>query len=122
MNLSGYDARGAIKYGYGSTGYLMGLTTIVDPSYISGIINISLTASQTSQLPVSKCVYDIEVFGQNDYTFKVIRGYADVYPEVSNGGTPPTGFPENNSLQIQIDMLSGALYQLQQAAVQQIGP
>lgn len=84
LNLYGYAARGAIKYGYGSTNYLLNLNPSVDSSYVSGLINISLTAAQTSSLPVTKAVYDIEVYASNGYTFKAIRGYVDVIPEVAN--------------------------------------
>ena len=82
LNLSGYAARGGIKYGYGSTGYLVSLTPIIS-SPASGVISISLTATQTSSLPVTKGVYDVEVFSSGDYTFKAIRGYVDVSPEVT---------------------------------------
>lgn len=82
LNLNGYNARGGIRYGYSSTGYLLDLgPTISVPS--SGIINVSLTSVETSTLPVTKAVYDIEVYDNNDYTFKAIRGYVDVVPEVT---------------------------------------
>lgn len=84
LNLSGYNARGAIKYGYGSTGYLINLNPTIHSSLVSGLINISLSASGTSSLPVTKAVYDIEVYSSNDYTFKAIRGYVNIIPEVTN--------------------------------------
>jgi hypothetical protein len=83
LNLSGYSATGSIRYGFGSTGILLAINPIVDSSYISGIINFSLSASQTSSLPVTKAVYDIEVSANNGYTFKAIRGYAEISPEVT---------------------------------------
>lgn len=84
LNLSGYNARGWIKYGYGSTGYLINLNPVVHPSYISGLITVSLSASGTSSLPVTKAVYDVEVYNASNYTFKAIRGYANIIPEVTN--------------------------------------
>lgn len=84
LNLSGYNARGSIKYGYGSTGYLMDLSPNIDGSFVSGIINISIPASGTALLPVTKAVYDIEVYASNDYTFKAIRGYVEIVPEVTS--------------------------------------
>jgi hypothetical protein len=83
LNLSGYEATGQIRYGYGSTGVLLPLNATVDNSYVSGIINLSLTPTQTSSLPVTKAVYDIEVYASNGFTFKAIRGYAEILPEVS---------------------------------------
>ena len=55
----------------------------VDPSYVSGIISISLSAAQTSALPVTVAVYDVEIYSANNYTFKAIRGYAEITPEVT---------------------------------------
>ena len=90
LNLSGYSARGKIKYGYGSTGYLLNINPSIDSSYISGLINISLSADSTSLLPITKAVYDIEVYTTgaigstpSGYTFKVLKGYANVAPEVT---------------------------------------
>lgn len=84
LNLSGYNARGGIKYGFGSTGYLLNLSPTIDPSVISGIIHISLSSSQTSSLPVTRAIYDVEVYAANDYTFKALRGYVDILPEITN--------------------------------------
>ena len=84
INLSGYAASGGVKYGYGSTGYLVNLAPVIDPSYVSGIIKISLTPEQTSSLPVTNAVYDIEVTSSGGFTFKAIRGYAEIAPEVTN--------------------------------------
>ena len=65
LNLNGYSARGSIKYGYGSASYLLNLNpTITNPT--NGLITISLSASDTSSLPVTKAVYDIEVFDEQD--------------------------------------------------------
>ena len=83
LNLSGYAATGSIRYGFGSSGALLPLSPVVDSSYVSGIISLSLSAAQTSSLPVTKAVYDIEVYTVNGYTFKAIRGYAEILPEVT---------------------------------------
>lgn len=84
LNLSGYSARGGVKYGYGSTGYLINLNPIIHSSFVSGLINVSVSASDTSSLPVTKAVYDIEVYNASNYTFKAIRGYVNIIPEVTN--------------------------------------
>ena len=83
LNLNGYNARGSIKYSYGSTGYLINLNPVItNPT--SGLITISVPASGTSSLPVTKAVYDIEVYNLSDYTFKAVRGYVNIIPEVTN--------------------------------------
>jgi len=84
LNLSGYSARGKIKYQYGDVDALLNLTTVIDPSYVSGIINISMTSYQTRYLPITKAVYDVEVISSG-YTFRVLNGYAEVNPSVLAG-------------------------------------
>ena len=83
INLSGYSARGKVKYGFGSTGILLDLQPTVDASFVSGIINIALNPESTTGLPITKGVCDIEVFNSGDYCFKVLKGYANIFPEVS---------------------------------------
>ena len=83
LNLSGYSATGQIRYRYGSTGYLVNLNTIINLSSGDGVILVSLTPSQTSALPVTKAVYDIEVSNSGGYAFKVSKGYVDIFPEVT---------------------------------------
>lgn len=80
LNLSGYQAQGKIKYQYGDASSLLPLTTSIDNSYVSGLINISLTAEQTAALPVTKAVYDIELLGSGNYVSKVFNGYAEINP------------------------------------------
>ena len=83
INLSGYSVNGVIKYSFGSTGYLLNLSPTVDPT-VTGQINISVPSSQTSGLPITKGVYDIEAIQSGtNYSFKVIRGYANISTEVS---------------------------------------
>lgn len=84
LNLSGYVARGKVKYQYGDVDGLLNLTATIDPSYISGLINISMTSYQTRFLPITKAVYDVEVLSDS-YTFRVLNGYAEVHPSVLAG-------------------------------------
>jgi hypothetical protein len=83
LNLSGYSARGKIKYGFGDTGILADLNPVIDTGYISGIINLNIAASITSGLPITKGVYDVEAFNGDGYCFQVIAGYVDINPQVS---------------------------------------
>ena len=83
INLSGFSARGQVRYGFGSTGVLLNLNPQVDTGYVSGLINISLNASQTTGLPITKAVYDIEAYNSGNYCFKAFAGYANIYPEVT---------------------------------------
>jgi hypothetical protein len=89
LNLNGYSARGYLKHRYSDTGNLLDLSpTIVSGdagvSYVSGLIDVSLLASQTSSLPVVQGVYDIEIYTAGTYADKVIKGMANVHPEVTD--------------------------------------
>jgi hypothetical protein len=83
INLSGYAATGYIRYGYGSSSILLSLNPVIDSGYISGIITCSVSADQTSILPVTKAVYDVEIYSTGGYTLKVANGYAEIFPEVT---------------------------------------
>lgn len=86
VNISGYSLRGKVRYSYGSTGVLVDL----EPSIISatgGIINFTLSPSETAALPITVAVYDIERFvsGQSPVTTvsRVLQGTVTVTPEVT---------------------------------------
>ena len=91
INLSGYTARGVIKYRYGSTGYLLDLDPdVVSGSLLSGFIDIDLTPAQTSSLPIGQFVYDVEISGGTS-VFRVVQGTAVVNPEVHSYQFSATG-------------------------------
>jgi len=96
--LSGYNVRGSVKHRYGDTGKLLDLDPTIVSGYcpgeycgrvpdpvISGLIDVQLTASQTSVLPVGQMVYDIEKHPASnpEGVSKVIKGYFNVLPEVT---------------------------------------
>ena len=93
INLSGYLARGVVKYRYSSANTLVDLSpTIVSgetgSAYTSGLIDVYLSGSQTSGLPVGDFVYDIEKYpsGASDSegaVDKILAGSFLVYPQVT---------------------------------------
>ena len=93
LNLSGYGARGIVKYRYSSTSALVDLEpTIVSgeagSAYQSGLIDVYLSGSQTSGLPIGDFVYDIEKYptgGSNieGAVDKILAGSFLVYPQVT---------------------------------------
>lgn len=84
INLSGYNLRGGIKNKYSDTGYLLNLNPSIY-SAVSGIVQISVSGSQTAIVPVIQGVYDIEAASSGEISVvKFLRGYANVGPEVSN--------------------------------------
>ena len=93
INLSGYNARGVVKYRYSSTDALIDLNpTIVSgttgSAYQSGLIDVYLSGSQTSGLPDGQFVYDIEKYpsgaaNTEGAVDKILAGDFFVYPQVS---------------------------------------
>lgn len=84
LNLSGYVASGLLRYSFGSTGILANLGASIAGDGTSGVIILSLPPEATMNLPVTKAVYDVEVYNSgNDYSFRPVRGYADICPSVS---------------------------------------
>ena len=86
VNISGYSLRGKVRYSYGSTGVLVDL----EPSIVNatgGVINFTLSPSETAALPITMAVYDIERFvsGQSPVATvsRVLQGTITVTPEVT---------------------------------------
>lgn len=84
INLSGFNARGQVRYNFSSTGVLLNLNPVVHPSYISGIVDINISGSQTTGIPCTESPYDIEIFNSDEScVVKILRGYASFSPEVT---------------------------------------
>ena len=93
LDLSGYNARGVVKYRYSSDNTLVDLDpTIVSgetgSAYASGLIDVYLSGSQTSSLPVGVFVYDIEKYPSGVSNIegavdKILAGSFLVYPQVT---------------------------------------
>ena len=67
INLSGYSISGYVRNRYSDSSYLLDMTpTIVSggspDAILSGLVDIQLDPIQTSALPVTQAIYDIEVY------------------------------------------------------------
>jgi len=86
INLSGYNARAKMRYAY-STGQATDFTTAINSGtsgegFVSGLVDLSLTSSETSGLVISDQVYDVEVYS-GDYVVRVQQGIVSINPEVT---------------------------------------
>tara|TARA_Y100001973_G_C5153754_1_gene309569 strand:- start:320 stop:709 length:390 start_codon:yes stop_codon:yes gene_type:complete len=86
-NLTGYTASGVVRNKYSDTGYLVDLNAKVvsgvnGAGYVSGFIDLYLSGNQTTGVPVTQGVYDVEIYS-GTYHQKVILGQANIYPEVT---------------------------------------
>ena len=86
IDLTGDELRGVVKNKYSDTDILINLNpTVYDAT--NGLVDILLSASDTSQLPVTEALYDIERFpisGSGD-TDKVMKGKFLIHPEITSG-------------------------------------
>lgn len=82
INLSGYSASAQVRHHYSSTGVILDLNPTPAAPLASGYIDIYLSGAQTTGIPIVQGVYDLEISAGN-YTNKLIKGYANIFPEVT---------------------------------------
>ena len=83
INLSGYSVSGVVRNRYSSSGFLIDLRPTIDPSYVSGLINILLPSTGVAALPVGSFVYDVGIFQTNTGIIDILQGKFLVSPGVS---------------------------------------
>lgn len=86
FNLSGYNLRSYIKPRYSATGFVAfsGLVT----NATSGIVQLSLTSTQTNNLSAGIHVYDVEAYttgvsGIDDQVQRLLNGHINIFPNVT---------------------------------------
>ena len=81
QNLTGYTVASQLRKNYTSTAY----TTInaTNNSPTSGIIIMSLTATQTAALKSGRFVYDLQITAADGTVTRVIEGVITLRPEVT---------------------------------------
>ncbi len=85
INLSGYTTSGFLKFRYSDSGKLTSLNASGVAPLASGVINLSIPATVTANLPTSLCFYDVEIsnISGDGSTTKVLRGKAVIEPEIT---------------------------------------
>jgi len=85
FDLTGYTAEAKMALGYTSTRTRTTITTTFDADRTTGVISLSLTATQTAALDApARYVYDIEITYTADSTVtRVIEGIITVRPNVT---------------------------------------
>ena len=82
FNLTGYTARAKLAKGYASTRTRTDFTTTIASDAASGVVTLTLSATQTSALEDTRYVYDLEI-QTGDVVTRVIEGVISVRPQVS---------------------------------------
>lgn len=83
-NLSGYSTSGVAKYRYSDSVPILSLSpTIVPGSEAAGLIDLKISGTATTGIPIVQGVYDVEIYS-GSYHEKVIKGKINVLPEVTS--------------------------------------
>lgn len=80
FDLTGYTAKMQVRDMPSSPTYVLEVTPTL--TIATGIIGVTLTATQTATLTNSKYVYAIELYGSGGYVIRPIEGTISVSPEV----------------------------------------
>jgi len=84
FNLTGYTASAKMAKGYASTRTRTTITATVSGDPTTGIVTLSLTADETSNLDAERYVYDLEILQTSTSTVtRVIEGIITVRPSVT---------------------------------------
>lgn len=80
LNLNGYTANSQIRKWYTSSNAAATFTASINTD--SGVISLSLTESQTSNLVAGRYVYDVEI-NDGSTISRVVEGIITVTPQVT---------------------------------------
>lgn len=80
INLTGYSGRSQMRKHYTSSN---SQSFSVSLSNTSGVVSLSLTATQTANLIPGRYVYDVEVISGANAVSRIIEGIVTVTPEVT---------------------------------------
>jgi hypothetical protein len=87
MNLTGYTFRGQVKASYQDESAVFSFGfTLRDQTTDTGVVDMILTAADTSAVEISKAtnyIYDIEMVDTDGYVTRVVEGSLKLYPEVT---------------------------------------
>lgn len=83
LDLTGYTASAKMALGYASTRTRTDITTTFSADRTTGVITLSLTATQTAALDApARYVYDLDITASDSTVTKIIEGLITVKPNV----------------------------------------
>tara|TARA_B100001093_G_C26523351_1_gene882716 strand:+ start:274 stop:609 length:336 start_codon:yes stop_codon:yes gene_type:complete len=81
LNLTGYTVAGQMRKSYNSTTFTAFSSSVSNAT--GGVVNITLSASQTGALKAGRYVYDVEITASDATVTRVIEGQIEVTPGVT---------------------------------------
>lgn len=83
INLAGYTANAQIRRWYSSTNAAAVFTANTGTNTAAGVLTLSLTANQTSNLEFGRYVYDVNVADASNTITRIVEGIVMVTPRVT---------------------------------------
>ena len=81
LDLTLCTTSGVVRLHYSDTGILLDLRPTIDPSYVSGLINVYVPASGLTDLPITQAVYDIKIYNSGTACWsQVVHGLFNIEP------------------------------------------
>ena len=77
-NLTGYSVRGQIRKTYSSLTAISFATYVTAP--LTGVVGISLTATQTRGMKFGRYVYDVEIYNNGGHVLRIAEGQVEISP------------------------------------------
>lgn len=95
-NLSGYQTSGVVKYRYSDSNSFINLSPVIVSGvagafYASGLIDLSVSGTTTTGVPITQGVYDVEIYS-GSFHEKVVYGKVNILPEVTSPLTSGDGY------------------------------
>jgi hypothetical protein len=82
IDVTNLSVSGFLKQKYSDTG-VAAKFTIDKLTPASGLVQVSLSANQTTQLPINLTLYDIKTYNTSGVVTDVLRGKVSVYPSTT---------------------------------------
>lgn len=83
INLASYTANSQIRRWYTSTDAAAVFTANTGPNTAAGILTLTLSANQTSNLDFGRYVYDVKLTDASNTITRVVEGIVTVTPRVT---------------------------------------
>lgn len=83
FNLTGYTAQAKMAKGFASTRTRINMSTSIATDAATGVVTLSLSATESSALDAERYVYDLEITSGVGAVTRVIEGLITVRPQVT---------------------------------------